>query len=103
MTFDELREKYSSISFDLYEYIEDERNITIYFYYSMGEFNFKHTLVIPKKKFFVIKNFSEKNFFFFNLGFLGIFNFLFVMVGLVEFFDFLISCLNYQSKSPLFS
>lgn len=75
MTFNELREKYSSISFDLYEYIEDENNIKVYFYYSMGEFNFKHELIIPKKDFFVMANASEKDVFLFNLGVMEIINY----------------------------
>lgn len=75
MTFDELRSKYHSISFDLYEYIEDEKNINVYFYYSMGELNFKHTLIIVKKDFFVMENVSEKDVFLFNLGIMEIINY----------------------------
>ena len=75
MTFNELREKYHSISFDLYEYIEDENNINVYFYYSMGEFNFKHSLIIPKKDFFVMENASHRDVFLFNLGVMEIINY----------------------------
>jgi len=75
MTFNELREKYSSISFDLYEYIEDEKNINIYFYYSMGELHFKHTLVIVKKDFFVMENVIDKDVFLFNLGVMELINY----------------------------
>ncbi|MBQ7668793.1 MAG: hypothetical protein IJS47_05660 [Clostridia bacterium] len=75
MTFNELRDKYEAIFFEKYEYIENDKNINIYFYYTLGDYHFTHTIVIPKKEVFAINNMVEKDAFLFNLGVMEIINY----------------------------
>ena len=55
MNFNELREKYDSIIYKSYKCIEKDNEIKINYLYKLGEFNFEHILVIPKKKFFHLR------------------------------------------------
>ena len=52
MNFYELREKYDSIIYKKYNCIENDNEIKISFLYKLGEHDFEHVLVIPKKYFF---------------------------------------------------
>src|SRR5574344_3009639 len=68
MKFDELREKYKSISYDKYEYSESENSFDIDYYFTLGKITFIHKISIIKKEFFVLDNLKDKDVFLFNLG-----------------------------------
>ena len=68
MTFNELREKFDSISYDSFSYKENENDLEVSFFYTLGEYKFTHKLNIIKKKFFIMENLKDKDIFLFNLG-----------------------------------
>ena len=75
MNFYELREKYDSIIYKKCTCIEDDKEIKINYLYKLGEFDFEHVLVIPKKHFFHLENMADKDVFLFNLGLIEIINY----------------------------
>jgi len=68
MNFYELREKFDSISYDSFSYKENEKDLEISYFYTLGEYSFIHKVNILKKKFFIMDNLKEKDIFLFNLG-----------------------------------
>ena len=63
MNFEELREKYESISYDSFSFRENENDLEINFFYSLGDIKFVHKLNVIKKHFFVMDNLvDEKTF-----------------------------------------
>lgn len=75
MKFDELRKKYESIVYKSFSCVEDKSEIKITYLYKLGEYNFNHELVIPKKYFFKVENMIDKDIFVFNLGLIEIINY----------------------------
>lgn len=75
MKFDELRKKYESIVYKSFSCVEDKSKIKITYLYKLGEYNFNHELVIPKKYFFKVENMIDKDIFLFNLGLIEIINY----------------------------
>lgn len=75
MNFYELREKYESIIYKSFNCIENEDEIKINYLYKLGEHNFNHQLLIPKKYFFHLENMIDKDVFLFNLGLMEIINY----------------------------
>lgn len=75
MKFDELRKKYESIVYKSFSCVEDKSEIKITYLYKLGECNFNHELVIPKKYFFKVENMIDKDIFLFNLGLIEIINY----------------------------
>ncbi len=68
MRFEELREKFDNISYDSFTYKENENDLEINYFYSLGEYSFTHKISILKKKFFSLGNANERDIFLFNLG-----------------------------------
>ena len=68
MNFEELREKYESISYDSFSFRENENDLEINFFYSLGDIKFVHKLNVIKKHFFVMDNLVDRDVFLFNLG-----------------------------------
>ena len=68
MNFNELREKFDNISYDSFSYKENEKDLELSFFYTLGEYKFTHKLNILKKSFFIMDNLIEKDIFLFNLG-----------------------------------
>jgi len=68
MNFNELRVKFDTISYDSFSYKENEGDLEVSFFYTLGEYKFTHKINIIKKKFFIIENLKEKDIFLFNLG-----------------------------------
>lgn len=68
MNFNELRDKYDSISYDSFSFAERENDLEISFFYSLGDISFIHKLNIIKKKFFDLTTLVDKDIFLFNLG-----------------------------------
>lgn len=68
MNFEELREKFDNISYDSFTYTENEKDLEISYFYTLGEYKFVHRISILKKKFFVLENVKDKDIFLFNLG-----------------------------------
>jgi len=68
MEFNELRERFESISYDSFSCKENEEDLEISYFYSLGEYSFVHKINILKKKFFIMDNLREKDIFLFNLG-----------------------------------
>ena len=79
MNFYELREKYDSIIFKSFNCAESDTEIKISYFYKLGEFDFEHLLIIPKKYFFHLENIIDKDVFLFNLGIMEIINMLLIM------------------------
>lgn len=75
MKFDELRKKYEAIVYKSFSCVEDKSEIKITYLYKLGEYNFSHELVIPKKYFFKLENMTDKDIFLFNLGLIEIINY----------------------------
>ncbi len=64
MNYLDLRQKYPIFSYDKYEYVWEKESLKIVFYYSCGELDFEHQVLIPN-----IKNPQKDiDFFVFNLG-----------------------------------
>jgi len=68
MKFEELREKFDSISYDSFSVKENVEDLEISYFYTLGEYKFIHKINILKKKFFVLDNLRDKEIFLFNLG-----------------------------------
>lgn len=75
MNFYELREKYDSIIYKNFTYIETDEELSISYLYKLGEHNFNHKITIPKKHFFHLENITDKDVFLFNLGIIEIINY----------------------------
>ncbi|MBE5812913.1 MAG: hypothetical protein E7314_04580 [Clostridiales bacterium] len=75
MNFYELRENYSSIIYKNFKCAESGNEIKINYLYKLGEFDFNHELIIPKKYFFHLENMIDKDVFLFNLGLIEIINY----------------------------
>ena len=50
MEFNELREKFNSISYDSFSFKENKDDLEISYFYSLGDYNFIHKINILKKK-----------------------------------------------------
>lgn len=68
MNFEELRDNFDNISYDNFSYKENENDLEVSFFYSLGEIKFVHKLNIIKKHFFIMENIVDKDVFLFNLG-----------------------------------
>jgi len=68
MFFNELRERFDNISYDSFSFKENERDLEISYFYTLGEYKFTHKINILKKKFFIMDNARDKDIFLFNLG-----------------------------------
>lgn len=68
MNFAELRKKFDNISYDGFSCKENEKDVEINYFYTLGEYRFVHKISILKKKFFIMENIKDKDIFLFNLG-----------------------------------
>ena len=68
MNFTELRKKFDNISYDGFSCKENEKDVEINYFYTLGEYRFVHKISILKKKFFIMENIKDKDIFLFNLG-----------------------------------
>ncbi len=68
MNFAELRKKIDNISYDGFSCKENEKDVEINYFYTLGEYRFVHKISILKKKFFIMENIKDKDIFLFNLG-----------------------------------
>ena len=68
MNFNELRDKYDSISYDSFSFKQNENDFEISFFYTLGDIKFVHRLNVINKHFFDVDNLKDKDVFLFNLG-----------------------------------
>ena len=60
MEFNELREKFNSISYDSFSFKENKDDLEISYFYSLGDYNFIHKINILKKKIFIMRSKFKK-------------------------------------------
>lgn len=68
MEFSKLRETYENISYDKFEFIDENDCLNVNYYFSLDEIKFIHRISILKKNFFIPENLKDKDIFLFNLG-----------------------------------